>query len=129
MLCKSENRDPAHCLKEGRRVTRCAQDLYVFLTRPFLFWLLTWHLDRSPFPRITKLRENCLAEFDKHWNCLEYNNQVSPLITVSGTPPSHFLRYGRGADLHRMTHDTPHRNTTTAERTSAYSTSACLRSW
>ena len=30
MLCKSENRDPAHCLKEGRRVTRCAQDLYVF---------------------------------------------------------------------------------------------------
>lgn len=29
MLCKSENRDPEHCLKEGRRVTRCAQDLYV----------------------------------------------------------------------------------------------------
>lgn len=29
MLCKSENRDPGHCLKEGRRVTRCAQDLYV----------------------------------------------------------------------------------------------------
>ncbi|OSD04527.1 NADH dehydrogenase, alpha subcomplex, subunit 8 [Trametes coccinea BRFM310] len=51
MLCKAENPDPAHCLKEGRRVTRCAQDL------------------------ITKLRENCLAEFEKHWNCLEYNNQ------------------------------------------------------
>lgn len=29
MLCKSEDRDPAHCLKEGRRVTRCAQDLCV----------------------------------------------------------------------------------------------------
>lgn len=27
MLCKNEDRDPAHCLKEGRRVTRCAQDL------------------------------------------------------------------------------------------------------
>ncbi|CEQ39085.1 SPOSA6832_00561, partial [Sporobolomyces salmonicolor] len=27
MLCKAENRDPAHCLKEGRKVTRCAQDL------------------------------------------------------------------------------------------------------
>lgn len=27
MLCKSESRDPEHCLKEGRRVTRCAQDL------------------------------------------------------------------------------------------------------
>lgn len=29
MLCKSESRDPEHCLKEGRRVTRCAIDLYV----------------------------------------------------------------------------------------------------
>ena len=27
MLCKAENRDPVHCLKEGRRVTRCATDL------------------------------------------------------------------------------------------------------
>ena len=31
MLCKNENRDPEHCLKEGRRVTRCAQDLYVYM--------------------------------------------------------------------------------------------------
>lgn len=22
------------------------------------------------------MRENCLAEFEKHWNCLEWNNQV-----------------------------------------------------
>ncbi|KAF9782261.1 Ndufa8, NADH-ubiquinone oxidoreductase complex I 19kd subunit [Thelephora terrestris] len=51
MLCKAENRDPAHCLKEGRRVTRCAQDL------------------------ITKMRENCLKQFDEHWSCLEANNQ------------------------------------------------------
>ncbi|KAH9948759.1 NADH dehydrogenase, alpha subcomplex, subunit 8 [Amylocystis lapponica] len=51
MLCKSENRDPAHCLKEGRRVTRCATDL------------------------ITKMRETCLQQFDEHWNCLEKNNQ------------------------------------------------------
>lgn len=29
MLCKQENRDPAHCLKEGRKVTRCAAELYV----------------------------------------------------------------------------------------------------
>lgn len=27
MLCKSENRDPEHCLKEGRRVTRCAAEM------------------------------------------------------------------------------------------------------
>ncbi|KAK8864527.1 hypothetical protein IAR55_001777 [Kwoniella newhampshirensis] len=51
MLCKQENRDPAHCLKEGRKVTRCAAEV------------------------IGKLRENCLAEFDAHWQCLEKNNQ------------------------------------------------------
>jgi NADH dehydrogenase (ubiquinone) 1 alpha subcomplex subunit 8 len=27
MLCKNENNDPEHCLKEGRKVTRCALDL------------------------------------------------------------------------------------------------------
>lgn len=27
MLCKNEDRSPEHCLKEGRRVTRCAADL------------------------------------------------------------------------------------------------------
>ncbi|KAF5371314.1 hypothetical protein D9758_004203 [Tetrapyrgos nigripes] len=51
MLCKSENRDPSHCLKEGRRVTRCATDL------------------------INKMRENCLSQFQEHWDCLEKNNQ------------------------------------------------------
>ncbi|KAF9000207.1 NADH dehydrogenase alpha subcomplex subunit 8 [Cyathus striatus] len=51
MLCKNEKRDPAHCLKEGRRVTRCATDL------------------------INKMRENCLSQFDAHWQCLEKNNQ------------------------------------------------------
>ncbi|KAJ3828677.1 hypothetical protein F5880DRAFT_1528928 [Lentinula raphanica] len=51
MLCKAESRDPAHCLKEGRRVTRCATDL------------------------INKMRENCLSQFQEHWNCLERNNQ------------------------------------------------------
>ncbi|KAJ6486430.1 Ndufa8, NADH-ubiquinone oxidoreductase complex I 19kd subunit [Mycena vitilis] len=51
MLCKSENRDPGHCLKEGRRVTRCATEL------------------------ITKMRENCLEQFEAHWGCLELNNQ------------------------------------------------------
>ncbi|KZS91211.1 Ndufa8, NADH-ubiquinone oxidoreductase complex I 19kd subunit [Sistotremastrum niveocremeum HHB9708] len=51
MLCKNENRDPAHCLLEGRRVTRCAADL------------------------INKMRENCVKEFNEHWGCLELNNQ------------------------------------------------------
>ncbi|ORY32834.1 hypothetical protein BCR39DRAFT_464226 [Naematelia encephala] len=51
MLCKSETRDPAHCLAEGRKVTRCAADL------------------------IGKVRASCLKEFDAHWQCLENNNQ------------------------------------------------------
>lgn len=36
MLCKAESRDPEHCLKEGRKVTRCAQDLYVSLSSSYL---------------------------------------------------------------------------------------------
>jgi len=51
MLCKSENRRPEHCLKEGRKVTRCTTEI------------------------LEKLRENCLSEFEKHWQCLELNNQ------------------------------------------------------
>ncbi|KAF4619573.1 hypothetical protein D9613_004794 [Agrocybe pediades] len=50
MLCKNENRQPEHCLKEGRKVTRCAIDL------------------------LTKMRENCGKQFDAHWECLEKNN-------------------------------------------------------
>jgi len=51
MLCKEENRKPEHCLKEGRRVTRCTADI------------------------LTKMRENCLGEFESHWKCLEMRNQ------------------------------------------------------
>ncbi|CAG8627335.1 1698_t:CDS:2 [Paraglomus brasilianum] len=50
MLCKNENNDPAHCLKEGRKVTRCAIDL------------------------LKKLRENCDKQFEAHWQCLDKNN-------------------------------------------------------
>lgn len=71
MLCKNENRNPEHCLAEGRKVTRCAQAV------------------------ITKLRENCLQEFDNHWKCLENNNQVSR-AGPWGCPPaaagSYYLR-------------------------------------
>jgi NADH dehydrogenase (ubiquinone) 1 alpha subcomplex subunit 8 len=71
MLCKSENRDPEHCLKEGRKVTRCAAELYVF-RRILRGFKLTCS--------ITKMRESCLSEFDAHWKCLEQNNQVSQYI-------------------------------------------------
>ncbi|TKY88251.1 hypothetical protein EX895_002961 [Sporisorium graminicola] len=51
MLCKNESRDPAHCLKEGRRVTRCARDL------------------------IKKLSDSCGKEWEAHFQCLEQHNQ------------------------------------------------------
>ncbi|KIY51658.1 NADH dehydrogenase, alpha subcomplex, subunit 8 [Fistulina hepatica ATCC 64428] len=50
MLCKAENPDPAHCLLEGRRVTRCARDM------------------------IEKMRANCNDVWSKHWECLEREN-------------------------------------------------------
>ncbi|RIB14671.1 hypothetical protein C2G38_2095234, partial [Gigaspora rosea] len=56
MLCKNENNDPAHCLKEGRKVTRCAIDLRVSI-------------------KLRKVREHCDSEFEAHWQCLDRNNQ------------------------------------------------------
>ncbi|KNZ59782.1 NADH dehydrogenase (Ubiquinone) 1 alpha subcomplex 8 [Puccinia sorghi] len=50
MLCKAEDQNPEHCLKEGRRVTRCAQEA------------------------ITKIKAACLDQFTSHWKCLDRNN-------------------------------------------------------
>jgi NADH dehydrogenase (ubiquinone) 1 alpha subcomplex subunit 8 len=44
MLCKAESADPRHCLKEGRKVTRCALDLYVGL--PYITTFKT-HMSRN----------------------------------------------------------------------------------
>ncbi|PVU97596.1 hypothetical protein BB559_001998 [Furculomyces boomerangus] len=51
MLCKAENDDPAHCLKEGRKVTRCSIDV------------------------ISKVKANCSEFFEAHWKCLDLGNQ------------------------------------------------------
>lgn len=32
--------------------------------------------EREHVKSISKLRDNCLKEFDAHWDCLEKNNQV-----------------------------------------------------
>ncbi|KAI8918355.1 hypothetical protein DFJ77DRAFT_455267 [Powellomyces hirtus] len=50
VLCKNESQDPRHCLKEGRKVTRCALDL------------------------INKLKQNCDQQWTNHWECLDMNN-------------------------------------------------------
>ena len=73
MLCKNESRDPAHCLKEGRRVTRCTTDLWVNFRWTFLGACSYICITSN---RLTKMRENCLQQFDAHWECLEKRNQV-----------------------------------------------------
>lgn len=52
MLCQQEanGKGPIDCLKEGRRVTRCAASV------------------------IKDLNENCSKEFRLHWRCLGLNN-------------------------------------------------------
>ncbi|KAG5942578.1 hypothetical protein E4U60_007192 [Claviceps pazoutovae] len=52
MQCKNENagRGEFDCMKEGRRVTRCAQSV------------------------LKDIDTHCLAEFSKHWDCLENRN-------------------------------------------------------
>lgn len=52
MLCKKESQNgPVDCLKEGRRVTRCAISV------------------------LEDINKSCLEEFRRHWQCLEQNNQ------------------------------------------------------
>ncbi|PIA17700.1 NADH dehydrogenase, alpha subcomplex, subunit 8 [Coemansia reversa NRRL 1564] len=52
MLCKDEDRNPQHCLREGRKVTRCAIDV------------------------LEKIQANCRDEFRAHWQCLDDKNQM-----------------------------------------------------
>ncbi|KAI4262953.1 MAG: hypothetical protein L6R42_001878 [Xanthoria sp. 1 TBL-2021] len=53
MMCKTEahGRGEFECMKEGRKVTRCAASV------------------------IDDITKNCLQEFRNHWECLEDNNQ------------------------------------------------------
>ncbi|KAJ2893993.1 hypothetical protein MKZ38_008037 [Zalerion maritima] len=53
MQCKNENpgRGEFECMKEGRKVTRCAQGV------------------------LQDINTYCLIEFRKHWECLEQHNQ------------------------------------------------------
>lgn len=53
MHCKDQanGRGETECLKEGRKVTRCAASV------------------------IDDINKSCLEEFRKHWECLDNNNQ------------------------------------------------------
>lgn len=52
MMCKNENpgRGEFECMKEGRRVTRCARSV------------------------LEDINQHCYIEFRRHWTCLERNN-------------------------------------------------------
>jgi len=53
MLCKTQahGKGELECLKEGRKVTRCAASV------------------------LDDMNKACLEEFRRHWGCLEQNNQ------------------------------------------------------
>lgn len=101
MQCKTENpgRGEFECMKEGRRVTRCAQSVYVF--GGFYFFPFLAHSfaiggfifasyqglqvlhSRRYVPKLTcygvnrlkDINTHCLSEFRKHWECLDNRNQ------------------------------------------------------
>ncbi|KAI9699395.1 MAG: hypothetical protein M1836_003006 [Candelina mexicana] len=53
MVCKTESngKGEIECMKEGRKVTRCAASV------------------------LEDINKHCLAEFRRHWECLDNNNQ------------------------------------------------------
>ena len=61
------------------------------------------------------MRENCLQQFEAHWNCLELNNQVSPWNLQLGNLVCSHCR------IQRNIHPVGNLN--------AHSTSACSRNW
>jgi NADH dehydrogenase (ubiquinone) 1 alpha subcomplex subunit 8 len=73
MKCKADanGRGELDCLKEGRKVTRCAASVYVTRTESghssCVYGELTGH-------RIKDINTNCLKQFTAHWECLENNN-------------------------------------------------------
>ena len=38
------------------------------------------------------MRENCLKQFDEHWNCLETNNQVWTALLFPHNDGSRYMR-------------------------------------
>jgi hypothetical protein len=94
MLCKSQNQSEK-CLLEGRRVTRCAADLYVFVRLCINLSKLTRD-NRLGYVRLEKMRASCAKEFESHWQCLEHNNQVCSTEEVVTKYVSLMITYSTG---------------------------------
>lgn len=93
MKCKDEanGRGEIECLKEGRKVTRCAASVYV---SPLLYLKCCrqWNAEETKVERGSKtgrervesrlltycsikdINTHCLEQFKSHWECLENNN-------------------------------------------------------
>lgn len=85
MHCKNEanGRGELDCMREGRKVTRCAASVYVALLPLVLAAqqlheaLMTSANEELTFinpHRIKDVNTHCLAQFRDHWHCLENNN-------------------------------------------------------
>lgn len=68
MQCKTEayGRGELECMKEGRKVTRCAASVYGNICDQTNLPLT--------LPRLKDLNEKCLESFRRHWQCLDNNN-------------------------------------------------------
>jgi len=71
MLCKTEANGTGEidCMREGRKVTRCAASVYVQEGPTYSIMVLTHS------HRLEDINKSCLTEFRRHWECLENNNQ------------------------------------------------------
>ncbi|KXX82340.1 NADH dehydrogenase [ubiquinone] 1 alpha subcomplex subunit 8 [Madurella mycetomatis] len=96
MQCKTQNpgKGEFECLKEGRRVTRCARSVYVVRCSQFPMLNISDLLERGGGGRqehwwldlvvqmltvllssLEDINKSCLEQFRTHWQCLENNNQ------------------------------------------------------
>ncbi len=85
LACKGESNDPRHCLKEGRKVTRCSLDLCVSCSRclpaalnaclPCLSFCLYCAVFGPQDPnRIRRVDKHCKESWTRHWQCLDMKN-------------------------------------------------------
>lgn len=75
MKCKTDSDGAGEmtCLKEGRKVTRCAAGVYVF-DEALIRSIVQPQLTDIPNRRIKDINTHCLDVFRLHWGCLESNN-------------------------------------------------------
>lgn len=77
LTCKDNDPNPAACLEQGKKVTNCVANLYVWL---FWVWvqlgvaaLHVWfHNMLHPRNRLADINSRCKAEFKDYYECMDY---------------------------------------------------------